>query len=56
MENGLWTKAVSMGNDFKNAVCPYVSPDGKYLFFLEMGMGHNDIYWVSTKVIDELRE
>ncbi len=56
LENGLWTNAVSMGNDFKNAVCPYVSPDGKYLFFLEMGMGYNDIYWVSTKVIDELRE
>lgn len=30
---------------------PFVSPDGKYLFF----MTHDGIYWVSTKIIKELR-
>ena len=54
-ENGGWTKAISMGNSFRDALCPYVSPDGKYIFFLKMGMGYNDIYWVSAKIIEELR-
>jgi hypothetical protein len=30
-------------------------PDGKYLFFLKMGMGYNDIYWVSANLIEKLR-
>jgi hypothetical protein len=30
---------------------PHVSPDGKYLFF----MTRDGIYWVSTKIIEELR-
>ena len=54
-KNGLWTKAKTMGDNFKQAICPYVSPDGKYIFFLEMGIGYNDIYWVSAKIIEELR-
>jgi len=53
--NGLWTKSVYMGDNFKNGICPYVSPDGKYIFFLEMGMGHNDVYWASAKIIEEIR-
>lgn len=38
-----------------SGICPYVSPDGKYLFFLRMGMGYNDIYWVSGKILNELK-
>jgi len=54
-ENGSWTKAKNMGDAFKEGICPYVSPDGKYIFFLKMGLGYNDIWWVEAKVIEELR-
>lgn len=39
-----------------NAGQPCVSPDGKYLFFTtgDPGVG-SDIYWVSSKIIEELR-
>jgi len=60
-------------------VAPYVSPDGKYLFFCSFrpnpppygkhrltymeikklldgpGNGRGDIYWVSAKIIEELK-
>ncbi len=49
-----WSQAIKMGDLF-DGVCPYVSPDGKYLFFLKMGIGYNDIYWVSAGIIEELR-
>jgi hypothetical protein len=34
---------------------PCVSPDGKYLFFSGGERGKGDIYWVSVKIIEELR-
>ncbi len=54
-KNGLWTESEYMGDNFKNGICPYVSPDKKYIFFLGMGMGYNDVYWASSKIIEELR-
>jgi len=50
-----WTKAENLGNEFSEATCPYVSPEGKYLFFLEMGQGYNDVYWVDAKIIKEMK-
>jgi Tol biopolymer transport system component len=53
--NGEWTKSVSMGNDINTTgyeFCPFVTADGKYLFFSRDG----DIYWVDAKVIDGLRQ
>ena len=53
---GHWTEPVELklGMD---AGQPYVSNDGKYLFF---SAGNprvgSDIYWVSTKILDELRQ
>jgi Tol biopolymer transport system component len=36
---------------------PSVSPDGKYFFFTQMTPGSNeDVYWVSSNIIDRLRE
>lgn len=32
-----------------------VSPDGKYIFFTRNITGNGDIYWVSSKIIEELR-
>ncbi|MBU8922658.1 MAG: hypothetical protein KOO63_12640 [Bacteroidales bacterium] len=38
-----------------NAGLPFVSPDGKYLFFTGGERGKSDIYWVSATFIEELR-
>jgi ankyrin repeat protein len=48
-KNGQWMNPVRLDESFEG-VCPAVSPDGKYLFFL----GYN-ILWTSAKFIEELR-
>ena len=36
---------------------PYVSPDGKYLFFTRRNNPNkDDIWWVSTKIIKKLKD
>jgi ankyrin repeat protein len=35
---------------------PFVTPDGKYLFFTSFNHGQGDLYWVSTKILDGLRQ
>ena len=59
-KDGDWLKPVNLGpeinSDARAVLCPTVSPDGKYLFFTrlqESGTGY--IYWVSTRIIEELR-
>lgn len=45
-----WSAARSLGNTINTDTddfCPFVSPDGKYLFYASRG----DIYWVSTDVL-----
>ena len=54
--DGSWTKAKNMGeriNSEADEFNPYVSPDGKYFFFSRGG--GCDYYWVSARVIDELK-
>jgi hypothetical protein len=50
-----WTKAQNLGSkinsEFSEA-CPYISPDGQYLFFLRLAKGKSEIYWVRTKSIE----
>ena len=63
-ENGEWTDAIDMNS--RGAVindnnahqsAPSLSPDGKYLFFIRhREITDMDIYWVSTNIIDELKE
>lgn len=50
---GNWSASRSIDaiNTDMDDFCPYVSPDGKYLFYASRG----DIYWVSTEVIHKLR-
>jgi len=36
-------------------LCPRITPDGKYFFFMGNENGENVIKWVSAKIIDELR-
>ncbi len=50
-----WTTAVNMGNTINTQhyeYCPFVTQDGKYLFYTSK----QDIYWVSTKIIEEIKE
>lgn len=52
--DGTWTPSKSLGNIINTSTddfCPYVSPDGKYLFYAS----RRDIYWVSSDVITNLR-
>jgi len=52
---GDWTKAINMGkeiNTLNYEYCPFVTKDGKFLFYTS----NQDIYWVSSKIIDDIRE
>ena len=56
-----WSEPINMGepiNTWTQETFPTVSPDGKYLFFTRWSNDINDmdIYWVSAKIIDRLRE
>jgi hypothetical protein len=53
--DGSWTESKTMGpliNSEKHELCPFVSQDGKYFFYTS----NEDIYWVSTEVIKDLRD
>jgi len=57
--DGGWSKAMNMGEEINltnTEYGPSVSPDGKYLFFHRRTQNKGDIYWVSTKIIDRLKE
>jgi hypothetical protein len=52
--DGTWTKARSMGktiNTEDHELCPFVTADGKYLFYTS----NQDIYWVDASIINKLR-
>jgi len=53
--NSTWTSSINLNKRFNlngQALCPIVSPDGKYLFFMNANDG---IMWVDAKFIEELR-
>jgi Tol biopolymer transport system component len=68
-KNGSWSKPINMGDKINtnlNERFPNVTPDGKYLFFNSTkkiqgaasdspGNGYGDMYWISAKIIDELK-
>ena len=55
-----WSKPINLNKkidfDYQSAF-PYVSPDGKYLFFTRYNESTNksEIYWISSAVIEQLR-
>ncbi|MEQ8361944.1 MAG: hypothetical protein RH948_03690 [Cyclobacteriaceae bacterium] len=52
--DGTWTKSQNMGSPINTAsheLCPFVSGDGKYLFYTS----NEDIYWVDADIIDQYR-
>lgn len=53
-EKGHWSEAVNMGdsiNTEKHELCPFVSANGKYLFYTS----DQDIYWISAKILENYR-
>jgi len=57
-KNGAWTTATSLGssiNTDSHELCPVVSPDGKYLFFVSSRSGQFRVYWVDAAIIGKLR-
>ena len=52
--DGSWTPAKNMGTSINTTnyeFCPFVTKDGKYFFY----SSDRDIYWVSAKIIEQLR-
>jgi Tol biopolymer transport system component len=39
-----------------NELCPVVSPDGKYLFFISTRGGDNQAFWVDAGFIERMRK
>lgn len=60
--DGKWTKPQNLGENINSGadaiLCPTVSPDGKYMFFTKLNFNpvSGYIYWVSTKVIEDIRK
>jgi hypothetical protein len=53
-QDGTWTTSKSLGNAINTDTddfCPYVTADGKYVFYASRG----DIYWVSADVLKKFR-
>ena len=59
LKNGSWSKPVNLGYKINSEYMewiPGITPDGKYLFFSSNRNGNiGDVYWVSTKFIDDLK-
>ncbi len=65
LKDGAWSDAINLGNAINTEAReggPMVSPDGKYLFFNRMvprnddsGKQQSDVFWVSTQVIEDLK-
>lgn len=53
-KDGKWLPAINLGAVFNTKgpdYCPFVTKDGKFLFYTS----YNDIYWVSTDALDQVR-
>jgi hypothetical protein len=56
--DGTWSDAANLGRTLNlehNEVCPVVTPDGEYLFFLRVSREVNEVFWVSSSVIAAVR-
>ncbi|MEL7121025.1 MAG: serine hydrolase [Bacteroidota bacterium] len=53
-KDGSWSESMNMGpkiNTNGHELCPFVSKDGKYLFYTS----NEDIYWVDAKIIQDIK-
>ena len=58
-DDGSWGKPMNLGKAVNSEAAdlrPSVTPDGRFLFFTSDRSGKGEIYWVSTQVIESLRE
>jgi Tol biopolymer transport system component len=56
--DGSWTEVKNLGaivNTTASESKPYVSPDGKFLFFSGIRNKRFEIFWVDTQIIEELK-
>ena len=57
--DGKWIEPRNIGSEINSAGSEYgstISPDGKYLFYTSNKNGNEDIYWISSKIIEELKQ
>jgi len=57
-KDGSWSEPVNMGDEINTDTDderPYVTRDGRYLFFTTYESGNLDVYWVDAAVIEALR-
>jgi hypothetical protein len=60
--NGNWSEPVNMGSTVNSTEVEgsaTITPDGRFIFFTKLNNSGNqrlDVYWVSTGIIDDLRE
>ena len=53
-----WTTPVTMGkqiNSQRSENRPYITNDGRFLFYTSSSRGNRDIYWVDAKIIEEIK-
>ncbi len=53
-QDSTWGNPILLGSNINatnNQYCPYISPDGKYMFFTKQG----NIWWVDAKVVTRLK-
>ena len=56
--DGAWSEPVRLGPEVNSPsieLCPIVTADGKYLFFLSQRDGESHAYWVRADVIEKPR-
>ena len=57
--DGTWTKAINLGPEINNndmQLWPYVSPDGKFLFYINLeDRGNGEVYWLDAGILRDLR-
>jgi Tol biopolymer transport system component len=56
--NGIWSEPVNMGNLINtkaNEYSPFLSPDGKYLFFVRHDGINGDIFWINASIINKFK-
>jgi Tol biopolymer transport system component len=56
-QGGDWLTPIrlNLANKGSNEYCPTISPDGKYLFFARHNGTHDDIWWVDSRAVFDLR-
>jgi len=57
-EDGGWSRPFNLGekiNTPANETRPYVTADGKYLFFVSDANNNTDIYWVDAGILEKLK-